>query len=535
MILFIKLILWIAIVIGTFTLRSQAAQAKSNTQAGSQAQSRPNIVMFYIDDWAWNGSPVAMDDTMKNSLMPVLQMPNIQKLANDGMKFGNAYGAPQCAPARVCVQTGQSAPNSGFTVYMGSRNPYFDTNREYQNFPLVANVSDRELDEDAVTIPKALKPLGYVSAHIGKWHMRGDPAKAGYVLHDGATDNNPGNTLKYGLERGERTPRRLPKDMADPKLMFSITEKAIGFMEEQVEKSNPFYLQISHYAMHAGYECLDKTREKYVNHPLVQAWYKKNNKHPDTVNRRDDPAIWLGMGEDLDGRIGAVLDKLEELGIADNTYVIVVGDNGYRHEEVEIIPDYKQPLHATKWWLWDGGIRVPMIVKGPGIKPNSAFTGNVINYDFLPTFVDWAGGDSKKLQNIDGVSLADYMAGKEPDEAFLNRYLYFHYPHYRNSVPHSVIISGSSKVIHFYERPDIPMLFDLSGDIGEVTNIAKQNPETHRKLYDEMIRYLEQVGARFPKENPNYDPEIYKSDRRTRGRIQWGPFEGQRALDDDEI
>ena len=331
-----------------------------------EQQARPNIVMFYIDDWAWNGSPVAMNDTMENSLMPVLHMPNIQKLANEGMKFRNAYGSPQCAPARVCVQTGQSAPHSGFTVYLGSREPYYDTKREYRHFPLVPNVSDRELDEDAVTIPKALKPLGYVSAHIGKWHMRGDPAKAGYVLHDGATDNNPGNTLKYGLERDERTPRRLPKDMTDPKLMFSITEKAIGFMEEQVKKSNPFYLQISHYAMHAGYECLDKTHEKYVNHPLVQEWYKKNNKHPDTVNRGDDPAIWLGMGEDLDGRIGAVLDKLKELGIEDNTYVIVVGDNGYRHDEVEIIPDYKQPLHATKWWLWDGGIRVPMIVKGPG-------------------------------------------------------------------------------------------------------------------------------------------------------------------------
>ena len=102
-------------------------------------------------------------------------------------------------------------------------------------------------------------------------------------------------------------------------------------------------------------------------------------------------------------------------------------------------------------------------------------------------------------------------------------------------MPHSVIISGSSKVIHFYERPDIPMLFDLSGDIGEVTNIAKQNPETHQKLYDEMMRYLELVEARFPKANPDYDPEIYKSDRKTRARIQWGPFEGQRPLDDDEI
>ena len=496
---------------------------------------KPNIVLLYIDDWAWNGTPVAMDDTMDNSRMPILQMPNLEKLAREGMRFRNAYASPQCAPARVCVQTGQSNPRSGFTVYLGATEPYYDTQEEYQKFPLVPNVSDKELDKDAVTIAEALKPLGYVSAHIGKWHMRGDPGKEGYVLHDGDTTNDPGNTLKKGLKEGEPTPKRLPKDMTDPKLMFSITEKAIGFMEEQVKAGTPFYLQISHYAMHAGRECLDKTREKYVNHPLVQAWYKKNNKNPETINRNDDPAIWLGMGEDLDGRIGAVLDKIKELGIEDNTYVIVVADNGYRHEELELKPGLKQPLHARKWWLWDGGIRVPMIVKGPGIKPGSVFTGNVVNYDFLPTFVDWAGGDPEKLQNIDGVSLADYMAGKEPDKTFLNRNLYFHYPHYRRSVPHSVIISGSTKVVHFYERPDIPMLFDLSTDIGEVTNIAKQNPETHKKLYDEMMRYFEEVGARFPKVNPDYDPGVYKNDKRYEERIQWGPFEGQRTLDDDEI
>ncbi|MHC4595539.1 MAG: sulfatase-like hydrolase/transferase [Planctomycetota bacterium] len=519
--MFKKLTLWI--ICGALASCSLVAQAK------------PNIVMFYVDDWAWNGSPVAMDDSMENSRMPVLQMPNIEKLTNEGMKFRNAYGSPQCSPARACIQTGQSNPRSGLTVYLNSPEPYYDTQEEYHGFPLVPNVSDRELDEDAVTIAEALKPLGYVSAHVGKWHMRGDPGKEGYVLHDGATDNNPGNTLKVGLKEGEPTPRRLPKDMSDPKLMFSTTEKAISFIEEQVEKGNPFYVQISHYAMHAGRECLDKTREKYLKHPRVQAWYKENRKDPETINRKDDPAIWLGMGEDLDGRIGTVIDKTKELGIEDNTYFIVVADNGYRHEELQLKPGLKQPLHARKWWLWDGGIRVPMIVKGPGIKPGSEFTGNVVNYDFLPTFVDWAGGDSKKLQNIDGVSLADYMAGKKPDEAFLNRNLYFHYPHYRSSIPHSVMISGSSKVIHFYHRPDIPMLFDLSGDIGEVTNIVKQNPETHKKLHDEMMRYLKEVRARFPKVNPDYDPEVYKMDRKTKERLQWGPFEGQRTLDDDEI
>lgn len=503
---------------------------------GSFAQDKkPNIVLFYIDDWAWNGSPVPMNDDMKNSFMPILQMPNVDKLAQSGMKFTNAYGSPQCSPARACIQTGQTSPRNGLTVYLNSKDLYFDSSNEYDGFPLVPNIADGELDDDAVTIAEVLKPLGYTSAHIGKWHMRGDPGKEGYEVHDGDTDNNPGNTIKAGLKKGEPTPTRLPKDLSDPKLMFSITEKAISFMEDQVKKDNPFYLQISHYAMHAGRECLDETRQKYVNHPLVQKWYKDNNKTAETVRRKEDPANWLAMGEDLDGRIGAVLDKAKELGIDNNTYFIVVADNGYRHEELQLTPGYVQPLHSRKWWLWEGGIRVPMIVKGPGIEAGSVFTGNVVNYDFLPTFYDWAGGDPTTLHYIDGVSLADYMAGKKPNNAFLNRHLYFHYPHYRSSVPHSAIISGSSKVIHFYEFPNIPMLFDLSADIGEVRNIANENPELQEKLHKQLMDYLVQVGARFPKINPDYDEELYKKDPNTnRERIKWGPFQGKRELDEDE-
>ena len=493
---------------------------------GTDTPGKPNIVLFYIDDWAWNGTPVPMDESRENSRMPVLQMPNLERLASEGMRFRNAYGSPQCSPARVSLQTGQSAPRSGFTVYMGSREPYYDTQASYRKYPLIPNVSDRQLDEDAVTIAEALRPLGYISAHVGKWHMRGDPGKQGYALHDGNTDNKPGNT-QAGM-------RRMPDAVRDPKLMFSITERAIDFVREQATAGRPFYLQVSHYAMHAGRECLQETRAKYVDHPLVQAWYRRNNKNPETVRRKDDPAIWLGMGEDLDGRIGAVLDQLQELGIDGNTYVIVAGDNGYRHSELELQPDLKQPLHATKWWLWDGGLRVPMIVRGPGIEPGSLFTANVASYDFLPTFFDWAGGNPDDLQNVDGVSLADYMAGIEPGREFLERNIYFHYPHYRNSVPHSAVISGSSKVVHFYERPEIPMLFDLAGDIGEVKNIAGTEPELHRELHRELAQYLEKVGARLPKVNPGYDAGHYMQQARLTGRDRWGAFEGSRPLDADE-
>jgi len=240
------------------------------------------------------------------------------------------------------------------------------------------------------------------------------------------------------------------------------------------------------------------------------------------------------MGEDLDGRIGAVLERIEALGIADKTYVILVADNGYRHKELQLNPDLTQPLHGRKWWLWEGGVRVPMIAKGPGIPAGSVFLGNVANYDFLPTFVEWAGGDPGALKDIDGVSLAPYLAGKQPDAAFLNRNLYFHYPHYRTSMPHSSVVSGSRKLLHFYERPEIPMLFDLSRDIGEVSNIARNEPKERQRLFDEMMHYLNTVGARLPKKNPNYDPEIYKAQKEYARRVAYGPFEGRRPLDEDE-
>ena len=238
------------------------------------------------------------------------------------------------------------------------------------------------------------------------------------------------------------------------------------------------------------------------------------------------------MGEDLDGRIGAVLDKMEELGTTDNTYVIVVSDNGYRHF---FYPGKAQPLHGGKWWVWQGGIRVPMIVRGPGIQPGSVCTENVVNYDFLPTFVDWAGGEPERLKGLDGVSLAGLMRGEKAGPGFSNRYLYFHYPHYRTSMPHSALVSGSYKLMHFYEAPNIPMLFDLTKDEGEVRNIAEEQAEKHEELFAEMMRYFKEVNARLPKKNPHADMEVYKQSDRYPTRVQWGPFTGSRALEDDEI
>jgi arylsulfatase A-like enzyme len=483
---------------------------------------RPNFVLILIDDMAWNGTPVPMDDDLPNSSMPILDMPNLEKLAAVGMKFRNAYAAaPQCSPSRVAIQTGQTGARNGFTVYLGGKNtypdkdphfPYFFESRDLELMPHKTNTSDLNLDREEITIAEALHPLGYASAHFGKWHMRGNgPGDHGYEAHDGDTDNRAGN-------------QRIPRD---PKLMFSVTRRSVDFIEDQAKLRKPFYLHISHYAVHEGRESLDHTRDKYADDPRIRHYYEEAGETAETTNPRQDPARWLAMAEDLDTTIGTVLDKLDELGIADHTYVFVVSDNGYRHWTA----DQPQPLRGTKWWLWDGGLRVPMFVRGPGIEPGSVCHTNVVHYDYLPTFVQLAGGDIGKLQHVDGVSLNPLLEGREAPQ-METRNLYFHYPHYRTSLPVSAMISGKWKVMHFYEESDLPILFNLESDLGETDNVAGEHPEVHKKLYAQMTAYLKQVGARIPAPNPNHDPDKlevwYGADKKRWkdkvGKDEWRPF-----------
>ena len=198
-----------------------------------KAESRPpNIVFIFIDDWAWNGTPIAFDEAMANSKMPVLQMPHLKRLARDGMKFRNAYASPQCSPSRVCVQTGQSSPRNGFTVFSNALGQDYFNVKKSRGLPVISCISDMTLDPEAVTIPEALKPLGYASAHFGKWHMRGDPGDEGYIAHDGDTTNDPGNTVGKVA--------RLPEDLTDPKLMFSVTKRSMDFIDVQDKSNRPF-------------------------------------------------------------------------------------------------------------------------------------------------------------------------------------------------------------------------------------------------------------------------------------------------------
>jgi arylsulfatase A-like enzyme len=501
--------------------------------------SQPNIVLIYVDDWGWNGTPIQMDERMQNSGMPgIIEMPHVEKLAEDGIVFRNAYGSPQCSPARASVLTGQSNPHNGYTVFMNGSD-YYDSDSRFAQFPIVPNGSDSTLDPETVTIPEALAELGYVSALYGKWHNRGNPEDEFGVGNaptppagiDGSDQaNKPGQTIAGTSLDG----------ITDPKLMSWITDRGLAFMEQQVADGKPFFLMLSHYAMHEGRECFPESRARFQNIPEIVA-YNKGKTDPAEISRRQDPAVWLGMAYELDLKIGEVMQKLEDLGVADNTYIVVVSDNGYRESFFDELFNLPQPLHAHKWWLWQGGIRVPMIVTGPGIEAGSRCTANVVNYDFLPTFYEWGGGDPETLTDIDGISLAGLLEGESASEDFLNRSLYFHYPHYRDNMPHSVIVKGQEKVVYFYDTPVLHpdwepiMYFDLSNDVGEYNNIFPQNPERAQVLYEDLSNYLALVGARIPRvPNPDYDPAAYEADRDHDNRILRGAFIGTREPEPDE-
>jgi len=278
--------------------------------------------------------------------------------------------------------------------------------------------------------------------------------------------------------------RPIPLD--NPKQIFGLTRRACQFMEDQVKAGHPFYLQVSHYAVHSQHRALKETIEKYRNLPRGKKCISEDYESPPGVNR------WIleyaAMIENLDAGLGGMLDKIDELGIAENTYVIFFSDNG---------GDFRgnAPLRGQKSGLWEGGIRVPMVVRGPGIKPGSRCDEPVVGCDFLPTFVDLTGGGKKILpKNRDGGSLRPLFenSGKgrvdRPVEG-----LVFHFPDFQG-VSMSAIRLGDYKLLKDWETGRIH-LYNLTNDLSETRDLAAQIPPKANELYRKLMNYLDSVNA----------------------------------------
>ena len=568
---------------------AQTPRARSTTPGDTDTHFewdvvQPNLVLVYVDDWAWNGSTVRMDEDMANSgfngEFPTLaMMPNLEAMAAEGLVFRNAYGSPQCSPARAALQTGQSNARNGFTVYMSDDSEY-DTRDKYEQRPVIGNGSDLSLDPNTPTLANTLTSLGYATGMIGKWHLRNDaridralsgPQNAGFTFApDGDTTNEEGDTVTTDyLPVGDGSDAATHPDYYQygPKRTQYITDTGNQFITDQVAEGTPFLSIFSYYAMHTPYECLPSSRALFQDLPQVLRYNERNNGFEQgdnpatTLKSNQDPAVWLGMLYEIDLSIGEIRQTLVDQKVEDNTYFVVVSDNGYRHSFFDDLTGQPQPLHSQKWFLWEGGIRTPMVFSGPGIPANSTTLANIANYDLMPTFVELAAGSANAIPaEVEGVSLAQLIKGETTAIDFAQRSLYFHFP---PGLPSSAIIKGNHKGIYFYETPvrwpgRTPiMLFDLAADINETTNLYgdpnyPNSTQIGDDLANELLTYLQNTATRdlpIPNDGttfPNFpvydataylvgDPDNGIAPLITNNQVRYSPFEGTRELQNDEI
>jgi arylsulfatase A-like enzyme len=330
---------------------------------------------------------------------------------------------------------------------------------------LIEGDNRKSIRDDEVTIGQVLKSAGYATAHYGKWHLEGGgPEAHSYDESDGATGNQ------------DAAPH-LPPNPVD---IFGMGSRAVDFMKRSQAAGKPFFIQMSYNALHYPENATPALVEKYRK--LTSGRYDKE------VGR-------AAIAEDLDRGVGELMSKLDAMGLSKNTIVIYMSDNGGSN---------RRTLNGGKGDVWEGGIRVPLIIRGPGIAANSWCHQRVVGYDFFPTFCRWAGVKEALPTQLDGGDITPLLSGSSDPVRRPREELVFHFPHYQGDSPHSAIFSGNMKLIHFYETGQ-NQLFDLQADIGESRNLAEAKPELATSLAKQLADYLREVGAAMPKPNPNYD------------------------------
>jgi arylsulfatase A-like enzyme len=432
-----------------------------------------NFVFILADDLGWNQVGYHGND--------FYETPNIDLIARQGMYFTNAYSsAPVCSPTRAGLMTGKHPARLHLTDYIpGSPYPYakLTTPQQAPCLPLAEE-----------TIAERLKTAGYVTGHFGKWHLSTDK------------EYKPGRPFDPGSQGFDAVFTSVkPAENADPDKdahhAVEITERSLQFLDQY--KDQPFFLYVSHHVVH---------RPIMENANLIAKYEAKPGS-----DRPEHNPIMGAMIERMDTGIGKILKKLDELGISDNTVVIFYSDNG----GLESLQD-QLPLRGGKATIFEGGVRVPLAVRWPGkIQSGKKSDALVCSEDFFPTIMEMAGIQYER-HNIDGFSLLPVLKQTGQPE---RETLYWHYPHYHHQgfKPGGAIREGDFKLIEWYEPTLLDQenqvnLYNLSEDIGETTDLAKNFPEKVTYLREKFHRWKKSIQAQEMNVNPNYDPQ--KSDWR---------------------
>ena len=466
--------------------------------AGCQPAERPpNFVFILVDDLGWT------DLGCYGSSF--YETPHIDALASQGVRFTSAYAAcPVCSPTRVSILTGKFPARLFTTDYFGAPQP--ENSDRYWGSPRVllpaSYVEHMPLEE--VTLAEALKEGGYATFFAGKWHLGGQ----GFYPEDQGFDVNRGGWERGGPYGGKRyfSPYGNPKLVDGPEgehLPDRLAEETCLFMEQHREQ--PFLAYLSFYSVHTPLLARSDLEGKYRLKaaglsPQIDPWGQEGERK---VRQVQDHAVYAGMVEAMDQAVGKVLDKLDVLGLDKNTVVVFMSDNGGLSTS-EGHPTSNLPLRAGKGWLYEGGIREPMIVSWPGKTASGRICDDaVVSTDFYPTILEMAGLPARPEQHLDGMSLLSLLKGKEN---LPPRTLYWHYPHYGNQggSPGSVVREGSLKLIEFYEGNRLE-LYDLSVDLGETNDLSFVMKDKAHSMRQQLQSWLKSIDAGMPIFNPAYE------------------------------
>ena len=466
---------------------------------------QPNIVFILIDDMGWADLSCYGSDFHET--------PNLDRLAQQSMRFTDAYAAsPVCSPARASILTGKYPARVGITNWIPGCAKGRLLSAPYRHW----------LPDGERTIAAALRDAGYATWHVGKWHLAGPQSSAGeehWPQRHGFDCNIGGGSWGSPAmfpDPGYFSPWGLPCMADGPEgeyLTDRLTDEAVRLIENH--DGRPFFLNLWYYTVHVPIQAKHEVIEKYRAKAKALELDKKDpfeygeyfpieHKKDQRVIRRlfqSDPG-YAAMVQSLDENIGRLMAVLDAQGLADDTVVIFTSDNGGL-STAEESPTCNAPLSEGKGWMYEGGTREPLMIRWPGVaQPDSLCDVPVTGPDFYPTLLDIAGADPIPAQHVDGVTLTPLLAGgsKLDREA-----IFWHYPHYGNQggTPGCSVRAGRYKLIEFFEDSRVE-LYDLQEDLSETHDLAAEQPEITERLCAMLHEWLDDVGAKFPQPNPEY-------------------------------
>ena len=465
------------------------------SNAGAASTEKPNILFFLVDDMGWQDTsePFYKEKTELNQRY---YTPNMEQVADEGMKFTQAYACSLCSPTRVSLMTGLNAARHRVTNWTLRKDKSPDPKHKTLDMP-EWNVNGLspvpEIDHTVYvkTLPMFLQEAGYHTIHCGKAHWGADgtpgedPLNLGFDVNIGGhCAGGPGSYYgKYDFSADWRNEDRIwdvPGLEAyhgqDIYLTEALTLEANKAIDKAVEDKKPFYLYMSHYAIHAPWEKDDRYFQKYKEQGLD-----------------DWDAAYASMLEGMDKSLGDLRANRKRHGIEDNTIIIFMTDNGQPSQA-----DLNLPLRGHKLTPYEGGIRVPTMVKWPGVtEANTVCDECFIIEDLFPTIMEMAGvtGDDQIGGVIDGVSVVPLLQQTEGYPK--DRAIFWHFPHSYNQYPYSIIRKGKWKLIYFHEDEHYE-LYDIDEDISESRNLHAEQPEIARGLARELGAFMKNAKALMP-------------------------------------